>query len=126
MSLQSPLAKAQGLGSAKQGSHHWWAQRVTAVALVPLTLWLAFSIALIPEASYENVLAWFSSTWNAALVISFLIATFYHAALGMQIVYEDYIHQECAKVAMVVGIQLAIALLAVGSVVAVLKLAVGG
>ncbi|HHA19377.1 MAG TPA: succinate dehydrogenase, hydrophobic membrane anchor protein, partial [Methylophaga sp.] len=94
--------------------------------LVPLTIWLAFSIALIPEASYENVLAWFSSTWNATLAISFLIATFYHAALGMQIVYEDYIHKECAKVAMVVGTQLAMALLAIGSVVAVLKLAVGG
>ena len=126
MSLQTPLAKAQGLGSAKQGSHHWWAQRVTAVALVPLTIWLAFSIALIPEASYENVLAWFSSTWNATLAISFLIATFYHAALGMQIVYEDYIHKECAKVTMVVGTQLAMVLLAIGSVVAVLKLAVGG
>lgn len=126
MSLQTPLAKAQGLGSAKQGSHHWWAQRVTAVALIPLTIWLAFSIALIPEASYENVLTWFSSAWNATLAISFLIATFYHAALGMQIVYEDYIHKECAKVAMVVGTQLAMALLAIGSVVAVLKLAVGG
>ncbi len=126
MSLQTPLAKAQGLGSAKQGSHHWWMQRITAVALIPLTIWLAFSVALIPEASFENIRNWFSLPWNATLVIAFVIATFYHAALGMQIIYEDYIHKECAKVTMVVGTQLVMVLLGIGSVVAVLKLAVGG
>ena len=74
MNLRTPLSRAKGLGSAREGANHWWAQRVTAVALVPLTLWAAFSIAGLAGEPYDHVLAWMASPVNAVLLTMFLIA----------------------------------------------------
>ncbi|MEZ5447657.1 MAG: succinate dehydrogenase, hydrophobic membrane anchor protein [Thiolinea sp.] len=125
MSLVTPLKKARGLGSAKGGVHHWWMQRVTAIALVPLTLWVAFSVAAMSGESYATVLTYFSSPFNVAMLALFLFAGFYHAALGLQVVIEDYIHNEGMKLAALVGMKFAIALIGIMSIFAVIRTAFG-
>jgi len=91
MSLQTPLGKARGLGSAKQGLHHWWMQRVTAVALIPLIIWFAYSVACIAGAEYNVVLEKLSSPLNSILLVCFIIATFYHAALAVPTYYYFFL-----------------------------------
>ncbi|MCB1825885.1 MAG: succinate dehydrogenase, hydrophobic membrane anchor protein, partial [Candidatus Competibacteraceae bacterium] len=88
MSIRTPLAHARGLGTAKDGTHHWWLQRVTSVALVPLVLWFAFSLLSVSRADYEGFQHWLSNPINAGLMIALVLAAFYHANLGMQVIYE--------------------------------------
>lgn len=123
MSLTTPLKKARGLGSAKDGTHHWWMQRLTAIALVPLTLWVAFSVAAMSGESYETVLNYFSSPFNVAMFALFLFVAFYHAALGLQVVIEDYIHHEGLKLGALIGVKFALALTGIMSIFAVLRTA---
>ena len=92
MSLRTPLGRARGLGSAKSGSHHWWVQRVTAIALIPLMIWLAWSVISLLGAGQSEVQAWIAQPFNAALLLAVVIAVFHHAQLGMQVVIEDYVH----------------------------------
>ena len=91
-SLRTPLAKARGLGSAKDGTHHFWLQRLTAVALIPLTVWFALSIASLATAGQAEALAWMKSPVTATLMLSFIMAGFWHMKLGLQVVIEDYVH----------------------------------
>ncbi|MDX1606400.1 MAG: succinate dehydrogenase, hydrophobic membrane anchor protein, partial [Candidatus Competibacterales bacterium] len=112
MSLRTPLARARGLGSAKEGVQHWWAQRVTAVALVPLTLWFVVSLLSIADADHATVVAWIGAPLNSALLVLLLVAVFYHAVLGLQVVIEDYIHSEGRKFAVLLAVKFALALLA--------------
>lgn len=123
MSLRTPLAKVRGLGSAKEGVEHWWWQRVTGVALVPLLLWFVFIFISKLDAPYEEVVQWLGSPWVATLMILLLVAMFYHAALGLQVVVEDYVHKEAVKLVSMLVIKFILALLAVASVVSVLKIA---
>jgi len=126
MELRSTLGRVRGLGSAKEGVAHWWAQRTTAVALVPLSLWFVASVIALAGADYAGVVSWFKSPFNATLMILLIGATFYHAALGLQVVLEDYVHHEGQKLVSILvikGLAAAIGLLAT---VAVLKLAFGG
>ncbi|MGB0845813.1 MAG: succinate dehydrogenase, hydrophobic membrane anchor protein [Thiolinea sp.] len=125
MSLVTPLKKARGLGSAKDGTHHWWMQRVTAVALVPLTLWVAFSVAGMAGESYETVVSYFQAPFNVAMFVLFLFTGFYHASLGLQVVIEDYIHHEGLKIGALMGMKFAIALTGFTSIFAVLRAAFG-
>ena len=123
MSIRTPLARARGLGSAKDGVAHWWAQRITAVALVPLTLWLGVSIAARAGAGHEEVLAWLSSPVAAVAVVLFLGALFYHSQLGLQVVIEDYVHSEWLKLATLVVLQFAHIVVAAAAIFAVLWMA---
>ncbi len=100
MSLRTPLARARGLGSAKEGVSHWWWQRVTAVALVPLTLWLAVAVASMAGSGHAVVVAWIGSPIVATGLIMLSVTLLYHAALGMQVVVEDYVHHEGVKLGM--------------------------
>jgi succinate dehydrogenase / fumarate reductase, membrane anchor subunit len=98
MSLRSPIGRVLGLGSAKEGVGHWWSQRVTAVALVVLTLWFVSALLRMGDLGYPAVTAWMSSPFNAVL-LSLLIATAtYHSQLGVQVVVEDYVANHGAKV----------------------------
>lgn len=126
MSLKTPLARAKGLGSAKEGVSHWWAQRVTAIALVPLMLWLAFSIAGLVGLSHGEVVDWMSHPVNTALLILALIAVFYHSELGLQVIIEDYVHAEGLKIAGLLVMKFAMYFLGTLSVVSVLRVAFGG
>jgi succinate dehydrogenase / fumarate reductase membrane anchor subunit len=121
-SLRTPLGRAVGLGSAKEGVEHWWVQRMTAVALVPLALW--FVIALIGHlgGGYEAAVAWIGSPVPAILLILAVGTSLYHAALGVQVVIEDYVHEEGVKVASLILLRLLCFLLAVAGIFAVLRL----
>lgn len=125
MSIRTPLATARGLGSAKSGTAHFWAQRVSAVALVPLSLWFVASIVAHVGADYASVIAWLSSPFVAVLMIVYLAAIFYHSQLGLQVVAEDYIHTEWLKMATVVVLQFINVLLAVAAIVSVLMIVLG-
>ncbi|MEW5009611.1 succinate dehydrogenase, hydrophobic membrane anchor protein [Cycloclasticus sp. 46_83_sub15_T18] len=126
MSLRSPLGEAKGLGSAKEGLHHWWAQRVTAVALIPLTIWFAFKVAVLSQSDYQTVLACIGSPWSAALIVSLIVAAFYHAALGMQVIFEDYIGHKAARVGAIMATNLLLFLLGAAAIIAVVRIALGG
>ena len=124
--FRTPLARVRGLGSAKDGVNHWWAQRVTAVALVPLSLWLVTGVVSLAGADRPDVAAWAGSPVTAALLIMVIAATFHHAQLGLQVVIEDYVHNEGVKIAAIIAVKLLAALAALIGTVAVLKLAVAG
>jgi succinate dehydrogenase / fumarate reductase membrane anchor subunit len=121
-STRSPLARARGLGSAKSGFHHWWAERVSALALVPLTLWFVATILAHLDAPHAEAAAWLQSPAVAILMILLLVALFHHTALGLQVVIEDYVHSGL-KFAAIIAVRLASYGLAVAGIVAVLKIA---
>lgn len=125
MGMQSNLARVRGMGSAKEGVQHWWMQRLTAVALVPLTLWLAISIIAHAGAGHAAVTAWMGQPVPAILMILLVVGGYYHAKLGIQVVIEDYVHNEGVKFAALIGLKLLTVLLGVASVFAILKLAFG-
>jgi len=126
MSMRSPLAIARGLGSAKTGAEHWWVQRLTAVALIPLTLWLVFSLTGLVGADHATVVVWLSSPFRLALLILFLLVMFHHAALGLQVVIEDYVHHEDIRLAILVVTKLLLWLLAAVAVLSALRTAFSG
>ena len=123
--MRSPIGRAMGLGAAKAGVEHWWLQRLTAVALVPLTLWFVIAIIRLAGADIETVRDWIGSPLPAILLVLFLLATFWHASLGLQVVIEDYVHTELAKLGLLVVVRLACFALAVAGIFAVLCMAVG-
>jgi succinate dehydrogenase / fumarate reductase membrane anchor subunit len=122
MNYETPLARARGLGAAREGAQHWWRQRVTAVALFPLTFWFVFCLAKLPSAAYGDVVAWMKTPWNTILLLSFVLLSFYHAMLGLQIVIEDYVHNDWLKIAGILGSKLVLAFMALASVFAVLRI----
>ena len=97
MKFQSHIGRVRGLGSAKDGTHHWWMQRVTGLALVPLTLWFVWTLVGLLGAEYHVVVQQFASPLFSALMIVLVVSLFYHAILGLQVVVEDYIHAEGLK-----------------------------
>jgi succinate dehydrogenase / fumarate reductase membrane anchor subunit len=122
---RTPLKTARGLGSAKDGTAHWWAQRLTALALIPLTIWFVASVAALAGADHGAFIQWLGSPLVATLMIVLIVATFHHGQLGLQVVIEDYVHNEPVKIALIVGIKGLSVVLAVAAIVAVLRVAVG-
>ena len=125
MRFRSPLARVRGLGSAKSGTHHWWLQRLTAVALVPLTVWFVASLISLATADYATVVAWLGSPLAAVLLCALIVAIFYHGQLGLQVVLEDYVHAEWLKLASVVLTKLVSLFLAAICLFAALSIAFG-
>ena len=123
--LRSPLGRALGLGSAKAGVEHWWVQRVTAVALVPLVLWFVAALVGHLGADHAAAVAWLRSPLTAVAMILVVVATFVHMALGVQVVIEDYVHHEATKVASLVLVRLACWALGAAALFAVLRVAFG-
>jgi succinate dehydrogenase / fumarate reductase membrane anchor subunit len=126
MAYRTPIAKVRGLGAARSGLQHWKMQRLTAISNVLLVLWFMFSAMALSGSGYEQVRAWLASPVTASLVVLLIISTFYHARLGLQVVVEDYVHHEGARIASLVAIALIVLALAVACIVAVLTVAVGG
>jgi succinate dehydrogenase / fumarate reductase membrane anchor subunit len=126
MSLRSPIARARGLGSAKTGTHHWWLQRLTALALIPLTLWFVPSIVAYGAADYEAVIAWVRTPWVSVALILLIVTVLYHAQLGLQVVLEDYVAPAWLRIASVVAVKFAVWILAALSGLGVVRVAIGG
>lgn len=126
MEMRSDLARARGLGSAKEGTAHWWALRITAIALVPLTLWFIVSAIVLAGADFAEFKAWLGIHGNGVLMVLFVLALFHHAQLGVQEVIEDYVPGHAAKVASIVAVKFVAALLAASSVLAVLRVSFAG
>jgi succinate dehydrogenase / fumarate reductase membrane anchor subunit len=126
MTQRSTLGRVRGLGSAKDGTAHWWAQRVTAVAMVPLSLWFVASIAANTGADHAAFAAWIGHPLVAIVMLLVVLAGFHHAQLGIQVVIEDYVHTEWLKIASIMVVKLAAVALGVGAAFAILKLAFGG
>ena len=123
--LRSPLGRALGLGSAKEGVDHWWAQRVTALALVPLVVWFVTVVIELVGADRAALVDWLHHPLPAVLWVLFLIAAAYHGAVGLQVVIEDYIENEALRLGVMIVMKLAAALLTALGVYAVLKLSFG-
>ena len=123
--LRSSLGRAIGLGSAKEGVQHWWMQRLTALALVPLVLWFVASVVALAGADRAQLVAWVREPLPAVLLILLLLATFYHAALGLRVVIEDYVANEALRLGLLIVMWLAAILFAARGVFAVLKLSLG-
>ena len=98
--LRTPLAKIEGLGSAKTGTLHFWHQRTTAVALVPLSIWFVASAIAYVGADQGAVAAYFAEPINAVPMFLFIVASTYHMSLGIQVIIEDYFHNEGQKIAL--------------------------
>ncbi len=124
MSLESPLGKFLGHGSAKQGTEHWWAQKLTAVALVPLTLWFVLAVPGLDFADPVAVRGWIGQPGNAIPLILLVIAGLYHSLLGLQVVVEDYVHG-ALKVVTLLGLQLLHWALAVAAIYSIIVISVG-
>lgn len=124
-SLRSPLGRARGLGSAKDGLHHWWMQRLTSIALIPLVVWFVASLVGLRQSDWEQYTLWISNPINATVMILFLGVTFHHAQSGMQVVLEDYVSSHGARVASIIAVKFICYALAALSIVSVLIVAFG-
>jgi succinate dehydrogenase / fumarate reductase membrane anchor subunit len=125
MSLRSPLGRVRGLGSAKEGVHHWIAQRVSAVGLVVLGLWFVTAVIANVGADYATFTRWLGNPGNATMMILTIGVSFWHMALGLQTVIEDYVHG-CARTPSLIAVKLVSFGLAVFGILSVLKVALGG
>lgn len=125
MKLRSPLAKVRGLGSAKEGTQHWWSQRITAIALVPLTFWFIYTLVSMTTMDYLAAIGWLQSPMNSILLILFVFALFYHAQLGMQVVIEDYIENEALKITSIILLKFVMLFAGLAGIVAILKVFLG-
>lgn len=124
--LRTPLSRAKGLGSAKEGTGHFWVQRLTAISLIPMVIWVAFAVARLPSMSQADIHTWLSSPFSAVLMILFLIAACLHAKLGLQVVIEDYVSNHAVRTAAIIAVTLISFALAVIGVFSVLRIAFTG
>ena len=122
--LRTPLSKVKGLGSAKTGTEHFMMQRVSALALIPLVIWLCLSLALLPNANYSSIVLWLSSPFNSVLLVVTLIAGFYHGALGMQTIFEDYVSSHGKRTIAIIISNLLLFFFAALGVYSVLKISI--
>jgi succinate dehydrogenase / fumarate reductase membrane anchor subunit len=123
--LRTPLARARGLGSAREGVHHWWAQRLTAIALIPLVVWFAISLVMMSGADYGAVRAWIGSPMVMVLLILTIAIGLHHGQLGLQVVIEDYVHGDGSKLALIVAVRFVAVLFGLAAIVAVLRIGFG-
>lgn len=124
--LRNPLKRARGLGSAKDGTHHFIVQRITAVALIVLSIYVIVLLLSLIGGDYASVRAAVAKPFNAVLLTAFLIASFWHAKLGMQVVIEDYVHTPWLAVTSQLAVIFICVLAALASVFAVIRIALGG
>ena len=125
MRMVTPIARVRGLGSAKSGAHHWWLERLTSVSTLVLFVWFIVSLVRLPDLDYGTVVEWLADPLAAVPMILLIISTFWHLKLGMQVVWEDYIHESTKVFAIVATNFLTIAGAAL-AIFAVLKIAFGG
>jgi succinate dehydrogenase / fumarate reductase membrane anchor subunit len=123
--LRTPLSRARGLGSAKDGLHHWWAQRITAVALIPLVAWFAVSLIMMSGADHAVVRAWIGSPVVMVLLTLTIVVGLHHGQLGLQVVIEDYVHHDGWKLAWIMSIRFIAVFFGLAGIVAILRIGFG-
>jgi succinate dehydrogenase / fumarate reductase membrane anchor subunit len=126
VSLRTPLRRVLGAGSAKEGVHHWWLQRLTSVALVPLTIWFVVSLLALPSFDHATVAAWERSGPTPPLLMLLVVVATWHSQLGVRVVVEDYVAAAGARTVTLTLVSFVHVLLAAAGVFAVLKVALGG
>lgn len=124
--LRTPLSRARGLGSAKEGVHHFWAQRITAVALIPLVVWFAISLIMMSGADYAVVRAWIGSPAVMVLLVLTIVIGLHHGQLGLQVVIEDYVHNDGVKLALIFLVRFIAVFFGLAAIVAILRIGFGG
>ncbi|MFT2095219.1 succinate dehydrogenase, hydrophobic membrane anchor protein [Acidiphilium multivorum] len=120
--MRSALGRARGMGAAKSGVQHWWAQRLTALALLPLALYAVLSVLLLEGASQAEMLRYMAEPWNGVLFLALVIALFYHLQLGLQVVIEDYIRSEGKRLAVMLAMRATAGFFGLLAIISVLKL----
>ena len=125
-SMRSEIARVRGLGSAKDGTHHWWVERLSALALVPLSIWLVASLVWLAGADQAAIALWLGSPFTVGAFSLLIIAAFYHAALGVQVVLQDYVHGTATQFTLVILVQFAAFALSAAAIVALLVVAFAG
>jgi succinate dehydrogenase / fumarate reductase membrane anchor subunit len=125
MDMRTPLGRVRGLGSTNDGVKHWWMQRLTGMALIPLTLWFVYSVVQMSGASHTEFTVWVGTQGNPVLLILLIICMFHHGQLGLQVVVEDYIPSESTKMTLLIAIKFAAIIFGTSAVFAVLRLTVG-
>jgi len=123
---RTPLARARGLGSAKHGVGHWISERITAAALVPLTLWGVFGAITIAGGDYQTAVAWLAQPINAVLLLLLVAVAFWHMHAGMRVIVEDYIHKTMTKSVLLIANLFVCVLVGALAVFSILKVALGG
>lgn len=121
--FRNPLERALNFGSAGSGVHHWWAQRFSAIVLIPSTLWLVWTLSVLAGADYATARDWIAAPWNATMAVLLVAATFYHARLGIQVVIEDYVHRRALEVGLQILVAATALVGAIASTIAILKVA---
>lgn len=122
--MRSQLGRVRGTGAAKSGVHHWWIERVTSIALVPLTLWFIFSVLRLLGAPHQAMIDWVAFPVNTVLLLALIGMTFHHMQLGAQVILEDYVDAKWLMTVLVLAIKGAALLLALAAGIAVVKMAV--
>jgi succinate dehydrogenase / fumarate reductase, membrane anchor subunit len=125
MSLRSPLGRVLGLGSARDGTAHWWAQRVTAIALLPLTLWFVISLLSLPALDFETVRTWLGYPMSGFLAVLLVAVLTYHSYLGTTVIVEDYVHSSGMKVLSLMSLRFLYVLSGGAAIFAILRVVFG-
>lgn len=125
MRMETPIGRVRGLGSARSGAHHWWLERLTSVSTLLLFLWLAVSLLRLPALDHATVAAWLGSPLAAVPMLLLVASTFWHLKLGLQVVIEDYVHEEGNKVFLIILLNFFVIAAAAMAIFAVLKIAFG-
>ena len=111
--------------SASEAVHHWWAQRLTAVVLIPLSLWFVYSLTTMYSANYETVTLWLNNAANSLLMLFFILSLYYHSVLGLQVVIEDYVESEWQRKSLLLSIKIILSIAALSAVIAIFLIYMG-
>ena len=125
MEFRSQLGRVRGLGASHEGAHHFWVQRVSGIALVPLVIWFVLSASTVVSAGLVTVKAWVGTHYNPVLLILLILTMFHHAFLGLQVIIEDYIHAESIKLTSLIVTKFALYLIGACAIFAVIRLTFG-
>lgn len=126
MTMRSMLGQARGLGSAKEGTEHFWMQRLTAIALIPICLWFVIAVVYLAGADYDQFRHWMANPFNLTMMVLLIAVGCHHGQMGVQVVIEDYVHTEAFKIGGLIIVKLLTVFVGLFSVAAVLKIAFGG